>query len=90
MCAYSTTPIPLLVTVDPYFLCQERIRVANHCGNIKIITKIAANNREVVPLGIKISKNCIVLPIVVMVNYIAGFNRAKQVLLWNDQIGLVL
>jgi len=86
MGSHSTTPIPLLVAVDPDFLCQKGIGIADHRGDIEIITKITTNHSKVVPLGIEVCKDRLVRPIVVVVNDVAGFNRAIRLLwlVWRD------
>ena len=86
MGSHSTTPIPLLVAVDPDFLCQKGIGISDHRGDIEIIAKITTNHSKIVPLGIEVCKDRLVRPIVVVVNDVAGFNRAIRLLwlVWRD------
>jgi len=86
MGSYSTTTIPLLLAIDPNFLCQKGIGIADHRGDIEIIAKITANNSKVVPLGVEICKDCFVRPVVIVVDDIAGFNRSKRVLGGNGSV----
>lgn len=87
MGSHSTTTIPLLLAIDPNFLCQEGIGVADHRGDIEIIAKITTNHSKVVPLGVEVSEDRFMRPVVVVVNDIAGFNRATLVLWGIGQVG---
>lgn len=86
MCTHSTTPIPLLVTINPNFLCQKGIGIPNYSSDIEIVAKVAANNSKIMPLGVKISEDRLMAPIVIVVDDVSGFNRSKRVLDCNGRV----
>ncbi len=70
----STTTIIFFMPIDYYFFCKKRISISNDRGDIKVIANIATHNTEVMSLSIKISPDCIVVPVMVMINNITSFH----------------
>jgi hypothetical protein len=70
----SPSPIVFLIPIDYDLLREKRIAIAYNGCNIKIVTNIAAHNRKVMALTVKISEYSFIGPIFIVVDEITSFH----------------